>query len=818
MPVGATSEGRAILFKLQLASDPRNSEAASKFKDEADRARTKMRTPPSESSSAPENKRSDNAEREAKKAAKAEEREIAQTTKLIAQATKEAETEAKRKSTNAEREARKTAAAEEREIRKTTAEVAKATREQEAEDARLHDRNRNRQLERARRNRSDLEDRFAGARRAGETEGKESARGSEAAVRAHEQASQKIRASTMQIREGGMMAAEGIMSMARGAALLGVMGEKDLAKFLKQVAQIEAVISLARGGASVWFGLTKAMEAYQTRVIATTAAENALAAAQARRAVAATAANAAGGKGPGGGLGSINQKLAGSASTMSAAGQQYAQTAATGSAPSAAATATGAVALVAAIASISMACTEASEIANGTAGEIDSLTSRMGRFNEWVHRGVLDLVNPQGAKAATGQVYTNAAEAQKKTDRMLADRERKESKKGDDEKLGDIRSRQGSELIDKRLNEIQFRVASANMRGSKNMTDTERESSNAFSEKHELGKELEALQAAKKFKDTDKEREGIQRDIEKVQQRMVENAKQMVTLAQREGAEKIKAAKDAIDKMREEIALKKEAAKDARESLMSGKERFGNMSGEEQQRVLRAASTLQEAERLRKAGQKNEASRMFASVNKEDRQLAGSMGLKGTTDAARQAAIEEADRVGKAPRPTLNREALTRLAKIKERQEEIDRIEENRANKKPNILGMQKNVDFTKERDGLDKEKRRLEREVRESMKKIPDGPGFDSVMGWEERATAKAADEAQKVIELRVKDERKMILKVESDYVEQARGLANEAAVQMKRLETQLTVRFAEELEVALASITKAAVDKAMTDKTARR
>ncbi len=87
----------------------------------------------------------------------------------------------------------------------------------------------------------------------------------------------------------------GAMQLGRGLAMLGIVGEKDTEKILKQLIKIQAAFDIMSGAVSVIVNVSKAWRAYETAVAAAAAAHTALSAAQA--AVAVTSAASAGSSG-----------------------------------------------------------------------------------------------------------------------------------------------------------------------------------------------------------------------------------------------------------------------------------------------------------------------------------------------------------------------------------------------------------------------------------------------------------------------------------------------------------------------------------------
>lgn len=144
-------------------------------------------------------------------------------------------------------------------------------------------------------NRTKLLDRMARDKRRVEAqELADTKRAVDQAERLQAQSMEKIQNLGEKFKGSLAQGAEGFMKMARGAAVLGVAGEKDLQKLLEALAKIQAAFDIARGAMDVYFALANGVKAYRDAVLAAKVAEDALAIARARSAAAGGAAGAGG--------------------------------------------------------------------------------------------------------------------------------------------------------------------------------------------------------------------------------------------------------------------------------------------------------------------------------------------------------------------------------------------------------------------------------------------------------------------------------------------------------------------------------------------
>lgn len=171
-------------------------------------------------------------------------------------------------------------------------ERARQKQEREAQKAEAEERKRQ---DRIFQNRMKLLDRMAREKRRKEAEEvSETKKSVEQAERLQAASMEKIKGLGEKLKGSLAQGGEGFLKMARGAAVLGVAGEKDLQKLLEALAKIQAAFDIARGAMDVYFALANGVKAYRDALLAAKVAEDALALARARSAAAGGAAGAGG--------------------------------------------------------------------------------------------------------------------------------------------------------------------------------------------------------------------------------------------------------------------------------------------------------------------------------------------------------------------------------------------------------------------------------------------------------------------------------------------------------------------------------------------
>lgn len=117
------------------------------------------------------------------------------------------------------------------------------------------------------------------------------------AERDYEAAAQKVHDANRSMTDSFHMAGEGLVKLGQGFAMLGLAGEEDVKKLVQGLVKVKATVDLVRGGVEIYRGLTEGVKAYRTAVLAAAAANESLAAAQAASAAAGARAAGAGAAG-----------------------------------------------------------------------------------------------------------------------------------------------------------------------------------------------------------------------------------------------------------------------------------------------------------------------------------------------------------------------------------------------------------------------------------------------------------------------------------------------------------------------------------------
>lgn len=411
-------------------------------------------------------------------------------------------------------------------------------------------------------------------------------------IRSHETATRQLLAGRRQLTEGLLSTQEAVNRLGRGFTLLGLIGEKDMAKIVAELAKVQAIIDITSGGVRLYVSLTKAVDGYTKSVSAAAAAEAALAAARGRSA-------AAGG--------------AGALSAAGGAAQGVGSLASGGGGAAAVGTGGTVLAAVAAIAAVTAVLWELGEVATGTAGRVGSVTDRIGSAEAsgaaWLHEKSGGYLFGGGAsandRAFQGLSESNQrvksqsksveqAAAAKARERRLAEIDRMEAYGPDvdpgdfatGDRVGDLNRAFGQN--NKRLGQARDRLAGGDTSAAADV--------GSFAEK---GASLLS------------QRLNVEREITR---------------------EKVQQAREGIRGAEEELKLVDERLTKQREGLLTAKEKFGQMSSEDQTKLIEIKK-------------KADASG-FGALSREERQALRGIDTEGTTGIARKGDLAAADAAG----------------------------------------------------------------------------------------------------------------------------------------------------------------------------
>ena len=404
------------------------------------------------------------------------------------------------------------------------------------------------------------------------------------AARSHNSAMASMAASQEKFRTSALGAAEGVMKLARGSAMLGVVGEKDAKKLLDALVKIQAAYDIARGAVEIYHGISEAVKAYRAAVLAATAAETALAAARGRTAAAGGASGVAGAAGVAGGI-------------------------------------AGGAALGAAAVGVGAAGYAAYDVASGNAQQEGSYTRSVGSLIERFNSAVAGLAGFEGAVFDAGEkagaLATQLASAA--AEQMHAENATKAFRAG-------LESIGAGELASSRASNIMGRAQAFGSNPAQMAAAAQA-----------AGGELGARQSA-----VARERAGspgLTDDAMRLNQESVSLAERQVQLtAQRLGFER-QAAAVSLASSREKVAAaerEKSIAEDIiareRERNTTIRERFGQLNAQEQQQLLAVRAKADEV------GADN--------LTTQERQQLRSIGTASSERLAREGDLAAAERAG----------------------------------------------------------------------------------------------------------------------------------------------------------------------------
>lgn len=424
-----------------------------------------------------------------------------------------------------------------------------------------------------------------------ERQAAESEKADQRLVRSHEQAQSKLMAGRRQLTEGLLSTQEAVTRLGRGFTLLGVVGEKDMAKLVAELAKVQAIIDITSGAARLYVGLTKAVEGYGAAVKAATAAETALSIARARSAAA-------------GGVGPLNQGASGVASL-----------AASGGAGAAAGPGAVALAAAAALAAVTAVLVELKEVADGTAGKVGSMTDTIASYEvkaaAWLHNatgGYAFGSTDAGSRDADIQGYARSGKRVESQQKMI-ERQAAERSRAARSAAIDRMEAYGADLGD----ESEF--ASGNKGNRLGSMYARNDKRLGTARGLAAGGDTTALGDVASF---------AEKGAALLTQRL--NLEREIT------REKMQQAKEGIRGAEEELKLVDEKLQRQRESLLTAKERFGQLDPMEQAKLVALK-------------QKADTSG-FGALTREERAALRGVDTEGTTKIARAGDLAAAEAGG----------------------------------------------------------------------------------------------------------------------------------------------------------------------------
>lgn len=408
---------------------------------------------------------------------------------------------------------------------------------------------------------------------------------------------------------------EGILRMTRGFVALGMVGEKDLEKLARGLVTLQSGIDLVAGAMKTWMKGAEVVHAYREAVETATAAEAALEALRKRSAT----ANVAGGLGQaagriGGGAGGqiagnaggavAGRLIAGGGATAAAGG-----TATAGGGAAAAAGFGGTIlAFLAAVAATGVALKVLWETVRGASTEVDSWSMKIAtwevEFAEFVHAVDLGTKAVEAAEKRREKILEDLGrrEAQREAMAPLQGRALATSQAVEDVRLKFNRNPDQFKPVqlEEAANDARYAMAKARADLAKTNSPTDR------------GLLMERqVELATRVVQLTEQRFQVERDL-------FQKSKQ--------------AAEETLRIRQDELRTIREQLKERTESLESAAEKFGQLSPAEQARAIEA---------------KVKADKFGAqSLTKDERATLRGIGLQGTSAAARQGDIIDAERAG----------------------------------------------------------------------------------------------------------------------------------------------------------------------------
>ena len=378
------------------------------------------------------------------------------------------------------------------------------------------------------------------------------------------------------------MGAEGAIKMARGLAMVGLVGEKDLKKVLDGLIKIQAATDIVRGGLTLWRALSEGVAAYGAATMAAQSAEIAL-----------RGKNAAA-------IGAETAALAGKAGANAiSAGAGAAGSGAAGAAAGGGAFAVGAAKL----GMLALKVTGLAAVAYVGAEAVQGVRRAFGDTSK----------SAEGFTHAT-KGWIAAAEAAKKSTEALS---KAEAKRTHMQQTGEMRVGQAEARADARRARAELDRGRAQRQAARDASIMRDDNPEAFAARraHHAGvadvwESQKALNAAQEAANAPAanpaDRAQVEGDLKIAQQeavaasdRMQKAAQDRLGIEEQIAAAKIDAADKAIDKAQKELDLRKDAIKAEEDRLKSAEERFGQMSQREQAELIRIKKKADSGQDLR---------------------------------------------------------------------------------------------------------------------------------------------------------------------------------------------------------------------------
>lgn len=413
--------------------------------------------------------------------------------------------------------------------------------------------------------------------------------------RAYETAGAKWTAANAQFVASSKQALEGVVQLGRGMMLVGISSERDLKKAVQAFAGFEAGVNILKGVINTVEAGTKAWLAYRAAVQAANAATGLQAGLAAFRGAALARAAA-----PGGVVGDLGGNVVSGVAEAAAGGGAVA-VAGTGAAKAAG---TGIAGLVGAI------VTSPAFIFAGIAAGVEAL-------GEAAYTGFGPKLGPAGNLVMSIPGYRGLAEGLGPAIFGSGDDATIARQRGF---LGDRNFRSTQEALDSRLGAIRNRGALAGLENSLAAAGFSGGQTGASGQLAGVQRQLGILGGADAslFSGTG------------LLDRQINLRQQELQLVRQIGQEEKSAAQERIRGLETQLQTQQRIAEQIRGQVLGAAERFGQLSGTEQQRTIEAQRRLQRGER----------------IGQDDRQRLRALGLDSVNAGVRSLDVADARRAG----------------------------------------------------------------------------------------------------------------------------------------------------------------------------
>jgi len=446
-----------------------------------------------------------------------------------------------------------------------------------------------------------------------------------------ERAMDKLEGARGRLHSGFAASAGSISQLTGGFVMLGLMGEKNTEKLVRSLIKVKAVMDLAVGATESYKNIREAVLAYRSAVQAASAVESTARAASIAQVNAETVAEG---------------KLAAARGTSAAAAK--ASAAARVGAGGAVGGGGVQLAATAAITALGAATWVVVEQMTGAANNVNSLSNKIiqtefnlvsaaeralgnaGKTGPVGHRVITPELRERAAMGESGYIGRfRAGAAQAEIAEIEKEQAEARRSRRDVEEFKQRETAEAGRAAERSRSDAQFGAAA----GAREKARTPGERRKLLHREAQLGGAAIGAEREELATTTDPKRQ--QQAVERLlslNQRMTTLASDRLSLEKEASQVKRDAATKAINAAKSERDIVRDRLKAEKDRLLSAKERFGQLSAEEQQETLRVF-------RKQKAGG-------IGSLTREERRTLAGVGTQETEQAARAGDIRAAERAG----------------------------------------------------------------------------------------------------------------------------------------------------------------------------